>query len=296
VRAEGTADRGLSLAEILIASRPFSWVNTAYVFVAGAVIGSGWSWRALLGGLYFTLPYNLLLYGVNDIYDFESDRLNPRKQSIEGAVLRPTRFRALVAAIAATNLPFLAVLFATSTPRAAVALAFLLFTAVAYSMPPLRFKEVPFLDSFTSATHFVTPLVFGLLYGRAGVFPWLEIAGFTLWAMASQAFGAVQDITPDRAAGLASIATFLGVRGTARFSLACYGAAIALLLVARQSLAYLCVAAAFALYPAHLAWFLRAPSEASAHRHWRVFLSLNLFAGMIITWAFILHVRSLPWG
>jgi 4-hydroxybenzoate polyprenyltransferase len=296
VQAEGTADRGLSPAEILIASRPFSWVNTAYVFVAGAVIGSGWGWRALLGGLYFTLPYNLLLYGVNDIFDFESDRLNSRKNSIEGAVVRPARFRALALAIAATNIPFLAALFATSTPRAAAALAFLLFTTLTYSVPPLRCKEIPFLDSFASATHFVTPLMFGLLYGRAGVFPWLEIAAFTLWAMASQAFGAIQDITPDRAAGLASIATFLGMRGTARFSLACYGAAIALLLVARQSLAYLCVAAVFALYPAHVLWFLRAPSEASAHRHWRFFLYLNLFAGMIITWAFILHVRSLPWG
>ncbi len=296
MRAEGAADSSLSPAEILTASRPFSWVNTAYVFVAGAVIGAGWGWRALLGGLYFTLPYNLLLYGVNDIFDYESDRRNPRKNSIEGAVVRPARFRALSLAIAAMNLPFLAALIATGTPRAAAALAFLLFTTFAYSVPPLRFKEVPFLDSFTSATHFVTPLVFGLLYANAGVFPWLEIAAFTLWAMASQAFGAIQDITPDRAAGLASIATVLGLRRTALFSLVCYGGAIALLIAARQSLAYLCVAATFALYPAHVLWFLRAPSEASAHGHWRFFLYLNLFAGMIVSWAFILHVRSLPWG
>lgn len=296
MQAEGAAESSLSLAEILTASRPFSWVNTAYVFVAGAVIGAGWGWRALLGGLYFAFPYNLLLYGVNDIFDYESDRLNPRKNSIEGAIVRPARFRALAITIGAVNIPFLAVLFATSTPRAAAALAFLLFTTFAYSVPPLRFKEVPLLDSLTSATHFVTPLVFGLLYGRAGVFPWLEVAAFALWAMASQAFGAIQDITPDRAAGLASIATVLGVRGTALFSLVCYGGAIALLLAARLSLAYLCVAATFALYPAHVLWFLRAPSEASAHRHWRLFLYLNLFAGMIITWAFILHVRSLPWS
>lgn len=296
MQAENAADAGLSGREILAASRPFSWVNTAYVFVAGAVIGAGWGWRALLGGLYFTLPYNLLLYGVNDIFDYESDRLNPRKHSIEGAVVPPARFGALAIAIAVVNVPFFVVLFATSTPRAAAALVFLLFTTIAYSVPPLRFKEVPFLDAVTSATHFVTPLVFGLLYGRTGVFPWLEIAAFVLWAMASQAFGAIQDITPDRAAGLASIATLLGSRGTAVFSLVLYSGAIALLLTARQSLAYVCIAATFALYPVHVLWFLRRPSETSAHRHWRFFLYLNLFAGMIITWAFILHVRSLPWG
>ena len=275
MRASGAAERGLPLRDILAASRPYSWINTAYVFVAGTVIGAGWGPKAIIGGLYFLFPYNLLLYGINDVFDYESDLLNPRKNSIEGAVIRPGRFRALYLAVAITNLPFLAYLFLTSSPKAALALAFLLFTSFAYSVPPLRFKEIPFLDALTSATHFVTPLVFGLLYGRAGVFPWLEVGAFVCWSMASQAFGAIQDIAPDRAAGLASIATFCGARGTALFSLTGYVAAEALILSARQAAGYVAVAAVVAAYPVHVLVFLRDPTQERAHRHWRFFLYLQ---------------------
>lgn len=295
MQASGSAEARLTARDVLTASRPFSWINTAYVFVVGAVIGAGWGVHAVVGGLYFLLPFNLLLYGVNDVFDYESDRLNPRKNSIEGAVVRPARFRALFVAIALTNLPFLAYLFATSTPKAAAALAFLLFTTVAYSAPPFRFKEIPFLDAFTSATHFVTPLIFGLLYGRAGVFPWPEVTAFVAWSMASQAFGAIQDITPDRAAGLASVATFLGRRATAAFSVLLYLLAVVLVLVAGRTPAYYVVAALLLAYPAHVLWFLRRPSEEAAHHHFRLFLYLNPATGMVITWAFILHARQL-WG
>ncbi|MHB8577160.1 MAG: prenyltransferase [Dehalococcoidia bacterium] len=292
MQAGGATERGLALHDIITASRPFSWINTSYVFVAGAVIGAGWGPRAIVGGLYFLFPYNLLLYGINDVFDYESDLLNPRKNSIEGAVIRPRRFRALYLAVAVTNLPFLVYLFLTSSPRAALVLAFLLFTSFAYSVPPLRFKEVPFLDAFTSATHFVMPLVFGLLYGRSGVFPWFEAVAFVCWSMASQAFGAIQDIGPDRAAGLASIATFLGARGTALFSFGLYLAALALILAARQSVLYLAVAVVVLAYPAHILLFLRDPSADRAHRHWRFFLYWNLVTGTAITWAFILHARG----
>lgn len=284
----GAAEPRLTAAGLIAASRPFSWVNTAYVFAAGAQLGGGWNRRVLTGTLYFTLPFNLALYGLNDLFDYASDMLNPRKNSIEGAIVRPSGAHTLLTAIAATNLPFLAYLFGTSNPRAAAALAFLLFTSVAYSAPPLRWKEVPLLDAFTSATHFVTPLVFGLLYGGAGFTPWLELAAFTLWAMASQAFGAVQDIEPDRAGGIASIATFLGGRRTATFALALYAAAIALVLAASRSGGYLLVAAVLALYPLNVLPYLRRPSAEAAHRGWRRFLKLNIASGAAVTRAFYL--------
>jgi 4-hydroxybenzoate polyprenyltransferase len=262
-------------------------VNTAYVFAAGAYIGSGWSWRLLIGTLYFSLPFNLLLYGVNDLFDYATDVLNPRKQSIEGGLLRPQRRRATWTAIAVSDLPFLLVLFATSSPRAAVALAFVLFTAYAYSAPPLRWKEVPLLDSFTSATHFVTPLVFGVLYGRAGLFPWPEVVAFTLWAMASQAFGAIQDIGPDRAAGVGSIATVFGERRTALIALVFYALALTIVLLARRTLGYLLVGVALAVYPLSVLLYLVRPAGDAAHQGWRRFLWLNMATGATITIAFI---------
>ncbi|MGL1831872.1 UNVERIFIED_CONTAM: prenyltransferase, partial [Acinetobacter sp. HSTU-ASm16] len=95
-------------------------------------------------------------------------------------------------------------------------LAVSLFAVVAYSWAGLRFKERPFVDAMTSATHFVSPAVYGLTLAGATFTPglWALLIGFFLWGMASQMFGAVQDVVPDREGGLASVATVLGARPT----------------------------------------------------------------------------------
>src|SRR5205085_6574929 len=101
-----------------------------------------------LGVLYFLAPYNLLLYGVNDLFDYESDRRNPRKGgAIEGGLMPPAHARILWPAIAVTNLPLLGALTWLGGPPVAAALAVTVFAALAYSMPPLRTKVLPGLDS-----------------------------------------------------------------------------------------------------------------------------------------------------
>jgi 4-hydroxybenzoate polyprenyltransferase len=35
--------------------------------------------QVLLFGLYFLIPANIRIYGINDIYDYETDKLNPKK-------------------------------------------------------------------------------------------------------------------------------------------------------------------------------------------------------------------------
>ena len=102
----------------------------------------------------------------------------------------------------------------TGHPWSWVVLAVSLFAVFAYSVPGLRFKERPVLDSITSSTHFVSPAVYGLAVAGAVPTPQLValLAAFFCWGMASHAFGAVQDVVPDREAGIASIATAFGAR------------------------------------------------------------------------------------
>jgi alkaline phosphatase len=109
------------MREILAASRPFSWVNTAYPFAAGALMATGGRLDATLvvGTLFFLVPYNLLMYGVNDVFDYASDLRNPRKGGIEGGLVAPERARAvhrriLVACVVST------VPFTHATPAAFV--------------------------------------------------------------------------------------------------------------------------------------------------------------------------------
>ena len=105
------------------------------------------------------------MYGVNDVFDYESDLRNPRKGGTEGALLEPGLHRVVVWAGVVTAAPLLVAMLwlgGTGHPWSWVVLAVSLFAVFAYSVPGLRFKERPVLDSVTSSTHFVSPAVYGL--------------------------------------------------------------------------------------------------------------------------------------
>ncbi|MBA3678969.1 prenyltransferase [Candidatus Saccharibacteria bacterium] len=272
----------LTLKEILATSRPFSWVNTAAPFIVGYLLATHTlDVTGIIGMIYFLFSYNLLMYGVNDIYDYESDIKNPRKNSIEGGLLEKHKHAPLWYAIAAANMPFLLYLLYTGTTAARIALLGLVFFCFSYSAKPLRFKEVPFLDSINSAIHFAGPFVFGLIYGQSTNWFIPAIIAFIAWGMASQAFGAIQDIKPDRAAKIKSIATFLGAKRTNRYVLFFYS--LSCIVVAVSYFPVGIIAAGFlGLYVLNASFFIKYKSDAQStqfHRGWQNFMWLNLIVG-----------------
>lgn len=275
-----------AVRQLLGASRPVSWINTAYPFAAAYLMaGGGLTWALLVGTFYFLVPYNLLMYGINDVFDYESDVRNPRKGGIEGVVLSRRWHRLTLWAAALTNLPFLVVLAWWGSPASTVVLAVSVFAVVAYSAPGLRFKERPVLDSVTSSTHFVSPAVFGL--ALAGAEPTrtavASLVAFFLWGMASQAFGAVQDIEADRAAGIASVATWLGAAWTVRAALTAYVLAGLTMLLAGWPAALAGVLVV--PYVANIARYGSLPDSrcSEANVGWRRFIWLNLATGFLVT-------------
>ncbi len=268
--------------QLIVSSRPVSWINTAYPFAAAYLLTTRQVDATLIvGTVFFLIPYNLAMYGVNDVFDYESDLRNPRKGGMHGAVLDPRLHTTTLWAAAVTSLPFVAYLIVVGAPVSWAVLAASLFFVVAYSAPPLRLKERPFLDSVTSSIHFFSPAVYGLVLAGA-VWTWqlaLVIVAFALWGVASHAFGAVQDVEADREAGIASIATARGARWTVRFALVCYAAAGAAML----GTAWPGPLAALLVLP-YLAsvWPFRAVTDdtaGTATRGWRRFLWLNQLAG-----------------
>ena len=280
------------VGELLRASRPFSWINTALPCLACGIAVGRPTLALLVGTVYFLAPYNLLLYGVNDSFDYESDRRNPRKGgAVEGGLVPPSRRRFLWGAIVATNLPFLVVLASLSGVVIVGALLLTVAVALVYSVPPLRTKERAGLDSVTSALHFVLPTACGALLAGATVsgLPWVFLAAFLCWGIASQALGAIQDVEYDRAAGIGSIAVTLGGRPTAVLSLLFYVAAAVLV----ASVGGLAVAAAVALlpYPLLAASCLAGDTAQQSRRAWKGFLGMNLLSGFLIT-----QVLLRAWG
>jgi 4-hydroxybenzoate polyprenyltransferase len=274
-----------TIKKLFWVSRPISWINTAYPFAVAYFVATGRvDLKLVFGSLFFLIPYNLLMYGINDVFDYESDLRNPRKGGIEGSLLEPRWHRLTAVSAVATSLPFILYLTFVGSSESTGWLYFFIFTVIAYSAKGLRFKEKPFLDSLTSASHFVGPMIFGLSLGGANLAdPVLLalIAAFTLWGIGSHAFGAVQDVIADREGGIASIATVIGARATVRFSFFAYLlAALLVILVGRPILAlaavpYLALVGRF--------WNITDANCEQANRGWKLFIWLNFFAGAVVT-------------
>ena len=153
---------------LFVSSRPLSWVNTAFPFAAAYVLATREvDVTLVVGALYFLVPYNLAMYGINDVFDYESDLRNPRKGGAHGAVLDRRFHRITLWAAGVSCAPFVAFLLAAGSPASWLVLAASLFFVVFYSAPPLRLKERPVADSVTSSIHFFSPAVYGLVLAGA---------------------------------------------------------------------------------------------------------------------------------
>lgn len=273
-------------------SRPISWINTAYPFAVAYFLTTGHvDLTLILGTLFFLIPYNLLMYGINDVFDYESDLRNPRKGGIEGALLEPRYHRLTVVAAVASSVPFILYLTSVGSSESTGWLYLFVFTVIAYSAKGLRFKEKPFLDSITSASHFVGPMIFGLSLAGANLGDPVILAlivAFTLWGIGSHSFGAVQDVIADREGGIASIATVIGARRTVRFSFLAY--LLAAILVLLAGLPFLLLAALPYLVLVGQFWNITDETCESANRGWKRFIWLNFFAGAVVTFAWLIPV------
>jgi 4-hydroxybenzoate polyprenyltransferase len=194
-------------------SRPVLWVNTiGTTVVAMWLSGFLWTWEIIPFLLWVTLPFNLLIYGINDIFDQETDADNDRKGGFGGAKIKPSEVSMIGWAVVLLNVPFL-VYFAVTIPLAAFAwvLAYA-FSFWQYSAKPLRLKGRPIWDSVSNADY-AFPLAFVPL--ALGVEPsWPAVVGLMTWSMAKHVYDAIQDIDEDAAAGITTTAVKFGIRGS----------------------------------------------------------------------------------
>lgn len=275
------------MTQLFATSRPFSWINTAYPFAAAYLLAGGRDWVFFtVLTVFFLIPYNLAMYGINDVFDYESDLRNPRKTGMEGIVLDRSMHRTTLVATVVTCTPFIVYTLAVTSWPARVVFLTSCFAVVAYSLVGLRFKERPFLDSVTSSYHFVSPALFGVVAVGApltGVTGWV-LAAFFAWGMASHAFGAIQDVHADREAGIGSIATVVGARVTARFTVMLYVVSAVCLLASGQGAVMVCAVVPL-LYVASTVqyWSVDDAHATVTRRGWRRFMWLNLLSGFIIT-------------
>lgn len=215
------------MTNIVRISRPRFWLYLFGPYLVGLAAGASSTsdllkFDSILFGLYFLLPANLLVYGINDIFDFETDRLNPKKVEYE-MLVRPETHRALWIWIAVLNLPFIAVAIIRAGGSLPTLAAFLL-VSIFYSAPPVRAKQIPFLDSLFNILY-ILPGVFAFQMLTGNLPPLGVIVSAAFWTAAMHAYSAIPDIEADRAASVTTIATLLGKTGTLMFCVAAFVAA-----------------------------------------------------------------------
>jgi 4-hydroxybenzoate polyprenyltransferase len=217
----------MTLKEIFLVSRPRFWMYVLGTFLVG-VISSGnlflydatTTLLLIAFGLFFTLPANVLIYGINDIYDYQTDIHNDKKIKYE-SVLKQEKHRSLWLIIVLLLLPFLPLFFMVNLP-AKLALLLFLFTGLFYSARPIRAKSKPPLDVLFSAVIYVTPALVGFFITGNTNIEWLAVLGGLIWAFGMQTYSAIPDIEADKKAGVNTLAIMLGEQKSFWFCLLAY--------------------------------------------------------------------------
>ena len=218
----------MQLREVLHISRPRFWLYEAATFglvgTVGALTGLSFflDWHYWVFALYFLIPANILIYGVNDIFDYETDKLNPKKGTYE-ALVTPDKRPSLWKWILITNIPFL--FFLPLQLPLLLSFCTFLFFAFFYSATPIRAKARPIIDSLFSGGHYVATGVFGYYLAGGVDFPTLGVVAGMCWTVAMHAYSAVPDIAADTLAKLKTIAILVGARNTIYLSWLLYAVA-----------------------------------------------------------------------
>ena len=163
-----------------------------------------------LGALYVSFPMGLLLYGWNDIVDYETDRFNPRKGTfLFGARGTPEQLRGLPRQIALVQVPFVVAFSLLAGAKMLLCFAGMVAAAALYNWPRYGFKARPPLEILNQAGYLFVFLLSSWMNDVA-LLPWATMLFGALFAMHSLVFGQVMDLEPDRAAGRRTTATVIG--------------------------------------------------------------------------------------
>ena len=174
--------------------------------------------------LYLHLLDLLVVFAINDVYDYESDRRNPRKTAdgLEGGVLDPSHHSDVL------NAAYLSTIFIISSALVnhrrdnILATILLVLLGWQYSSPPLRLKEVPVVDSLSNGMIVFVAWFCGFSFFGSSIskIPSSAIM-LSLCTVGIHALGAVVDSDIDALVGQTTIATAFGKRAAAIFAESC---------------------------------------------------------------------------
>ena len=197
-------------------SRPGLWFPTVWIYLVPFSLQSEF-WLHInfwIGFLFVTFPLNYLVYGLNDINDYNSDAINDRKGNyLFGAKLSKEQLSGLPQKITLVVLPFIIYFTLVSGFKMLLLLLFMIFINIIYNFKPLRLKEKPPFEILIQIGYVFTAF-FSVVLNDLQMLPWQTILYLSLFAFQAHIAGEIMDIEPDLKSGKRTTATLIGRKKT----------------------------------------------------------------------------------
>ena len=151
-----------------------------------------------------------MVYAWNDIVDYETDALNPRKDSFWfGARASKDELANLWKPIVIIQLIFIApLIYLSSIKLIPIFLGFFIINGL-YNLPKNGLRSRPPLELLCQVGYLLV-VPFSIILNNTAALPWQTYLYLFLFAMQSHLMGEVMDIEPDRKSGRKTTATILG--------------------------------------------------------------------------------------
>lgn len=270
--------------KLLLLSRPRFWIYLIGPYLVWSVSARSldmtispdvwWLWSVWL--IYFIRPANLLIYGVNDLSDGDTDAHNPKKGWYEQRVSGSEYSFYVKLSIFKRNIPFVLAWFSLLSRHQLIVFFIFLWLGIWYSLAPVRFKARPFLDAISNILYIMPWLMWYLIAWWTSI-DWMVVAWACLRAMAMHAYSAVPDISADCQAWLQTIATVCGHTGTLLLCRAWYvGAAV----LAWHAIGWYSIWG-WLIYSSMMIWSLQSHSVFAVYRRFPI---VNMVVGFGLFW------------
>lgn len=196
--------------------RPSLILAPAIIFGLGLFFSQAkWSWFIILELFQLTFLAPLFVFGINDIFDYETDKNNPRKLNKFFGGILPIESHLKIFWLA--NIASLIMLFTSAaTLNLLNFLAMLIGITLSwvYSAPPFRIKSKPFGDVLANIVGLFSILLLGVSFGSLDKFldsvPLERIVGAGLALFMASLLAGLADYESDKKAEITTTTIWLG--------------------------------------------------------------------------------------
>lgn len=196
--------------------RPSLILAPGIIFALGLFFSqASLTWVVVLEILELTFLAPFFVFGINDIFDYQTDKANRRKLNKFFGGILPIQFHFKVFWFA-TVASLIMILTSIASLNLVNFLAMLIGITISwiYSAPPFRIKSKPFGDIFANICGLYCILIIGLSFGSIEKFlqiiPLERIVGASLGLFMASLLAGLADFESDTKAGITTTAIWFG--------------------------------------------------------------------------------------